>query len=204
MENEVENNPKSNERNIKVLLMGSKKVGKSSLVRKIIRNSFSDTYDPTIYDEYKYFYNDKIVKFIENKIYDNLCIKFVDTGDFRENYSLFEKDILDSNYFFMIYSVEIQESFSIIKDAILKIKEKNIHINEKNCILIGNKIDMENDKILIDPILGHKAKVELQIGFIEISIKNNIRVNHLLEFIVDNEIQKQISDKIEKKICKCF
>lgn len=205
MKNEVDHKLQSSHRKLKIILVGSYQVGKSSLIKKIINNQFNDTYDPTIYDEYTFEYNEKIEKFIKNEIYEDLLINFIDTGDFDKNISIFEKDLYDSDYYFMLYSVDKQESFSTIKTIITKLKNMNIIIDEKNCLLIANKTDLETDKLIIDSIVGHKAKVEFQVNFLEISIKNDLGIKQIFDFIIDNEINKiKKNINTEKDLCKCF
>ena len=139
MKNEVQDSLNSNVRSVKVILIGSKQVGKSSFLKKLIKNQFTDIYDPTIYDKYTYLFNDNIEKFITNNIFDSLCINFIDTGDCKDNFKLFEKDVIDSDYFLMMYSIDKIESFSNIKETILKIQDLNVKLDEKNCILIPRK-----------------------------------------------------------------
>ena len=117
---------------INTLLIGEKKVGKSSLGIKITKNKFKDNYNESTIDEN---YVTKIC--LDNRFY-NISFHI----PLKENLN----EIINNNmdYYILMYDLTDKNTFEFIKD----IYEKNLIERFKktndisNIIFVGNKIDI--------------------------------------------------------------
>ena len=191
----------------KIILLGDNEVGKSSLVQRLMKKNFSDEYDSTIYDEYKFQinYENKNNLSIESSKYDKFeyTMEIIDTGDFLKNFDIIKNNISNVNCFFFIYAVNNSNSFDHISTIYKKLKENCAHFDEYNTLLLSNKNDL-NEKI-VDKAKALKLSGELNMKYFEISTLKNYNMESILDYIVMCEINKNIQTKEEKKMfCKCF
>ena len=115
--------------------MGEGGVGKSAITLRHVTNNFIEHYDPTIEDQYR----TKIL--VDHKL-SNITI--VDTAGQEEYTSIRDNWIRDGDGFILVYSITDKNSFDEIKilmDEIIMIKGDKAAI-----ILVGNKIDLENER----------------------------------------------------------
>ena len=147
--------------NCKVLFVGDLGVGKSSLIQKLDKNIF----DGKSYLDSFPFSNLKIKMnniIIEMNISKNIVFKYsysfnIDTLSFFDIYVL-------------IYSINNEESFKNIKSWLIGIRKHN---NNAKIILVGNKSDLENERVITKE-MGMKFKEENNLeAFIETSAKND-------------------------------
>lgn len=191
---------------LKILFLGKDRVGKSSIINVIMNKQLNSKYDQTIYDEFNYQLDThRHQKFVDNKIYNEYTLKLIDTGNFSDSYCFFMKDLEDTDYFFIVYSVEDEKSFDSIKNIVKKLKETGVILNETNTILIGNKIDLELEKISVDTIKCHKYIVAYPMNFIEVSAKSQMNIDNLLNILFSLEVEKYTKKEEKKKEwCRCF
>ena len=147
--------------NCEVLLVGDLGVGKSSLIQKLDKNIFDGKsyLDSFLFSNLKIKMNNII---IEMNISKNIVFKYsysfnIDTLSFFDIYVL-------------IYSINNEESFKNIKSWLIGIRKHN---NNAKIILVGNKSDLENERVITKE-MGMKFKEENNLEvFIETSAKND-------------------------------
>lgn len=136
----------------KIALVGAGAVGKSCLTLQYVNNVFVPSYDPTIED----FYRRQCRLDGEPIVMDIL-----DTAG-QEEFSVLRGEYLRGNEgFLMVYSSISRDTFASIKtlfDEISMVKEAEAMENESNssenskiasvwrCLLVGNKIDLTEDR----------------------------------------------------------
>ena len=155
---------------INILIIGEKKVGKTSLIEKIESNKFDLKYIQSKEDEniiYKVSYNNRIYKinfFVP--IHSNIKHTLKNQKD----------------YFILMYDLNNEKSIPFIKKFMEKLEplyKKNKYLS--NIIFLGNKLDLkEANKDIINYC------EEKNISHFEISIKNNFGIDELIQTITQD------------------
>ena len=178
----------------KVEVVGDLKVGKSSIIKRLIHNEFTDQYIATIgyeFNPYLIKVNNTIIKL---QIWD-MC------GN--ENYrSVLLNLYRNATLGLLVYSVCSRESFDNLGNWIEQLKKYSLP-NSK-IVLIGNKCDDEkNRKVTYEEGKKVCEKYNLEF-FLEISAKNGYSSPNFLELAAislykDYEIHKDDSDNTFNK-----
>jgi len=122
----------------KVVVLGSGGVGKSALTVQFVQNVFVEKYDPTIEDSYR-----KNLE-IDNESY---LLEILDTAGTEQFSSMRDLYMKNGQGFVLVYSIVSQSSFQDlgdIRDNIVRIKDSE----EFPHILVANKSDLENDRVI--------------------------------------------------------
>ena len=120
----------------KLIVIGDSGVGKSCLTNKATKNVFEDNYNATVGFEF----------FCFNIRMDNRVLKMQiwDTCGQELYRSLITNFYRNSSLAIMVYSITSKDSFDNID---VWLKELRLHSNpDAKVFLIGNKIDLENDR----------------------------------------------------------
>ncbi len=130
-------NPNSKAHRIKISIFGKSNVGKTSLTYSFINYNSPKVHDSTIEDKYK--------TVIE--IDSNICeIDILDTAG-NDNYqNLLDSWISYADGFMLVFAINDRDSLMRLnnfRERILKVKHKDVNI-----ILVGNKCDMENERVI--------------------------------------------------------
>ena len=170
---------------IKLLILGSQFVGKTSLLKRFNDTPINDYYMATIgidYDSVIFNYKDCKHKVI---LWDT-------SGQDKFNF------ILDA-YFksvsgaIIMYEVTDQSSYNQAEKWIEKFKNKNN--NNLPIIVLSNKIDLDKKRILFDNDL-QLLKKKYNVNVLDISVKENINIDKILPIIFDDLLNKLDNNKI--------
>lgn len=150
----------------KLIVIGDSGVGKSCLTNNAVKNIFNDSYNATVGFEFSTFnvkVNDKVVK-----------LQIWDTCGQELYRSLITNFYRNSSLAIMVYAINSKESFENID---MWLRELRTHSNpDAKVFLIGNKIDLENDrKITKDQGIQFCKENKIN-GFMEASAKTGINV----------------------------
>ena len=170
-----------------ILVLGNSRVGKTALCRRFKGDSFHERYLPTIDFDYSIIEDFQINSKKKFKVWDS-------SGQerFRPYNYYFERD----DIIILVYDVTNKESFYDLDIWIEDIKDyyDYDYWDKFNIgILIGNKCDME-DKRVISFRQGSEFAINNGLEYIETSVKENINIHEILEIISDR-IDKNISRK---------
>ena len=122
----------------KMIVIGDSGVGKSCLTNKATKNIFEESYNATLGFEF-FTFNIKI----NNK---TIKLQVWDTCGQELYRSLITNFYRNSSLAIMVYAINNKESFENID---MWLKELRTHSNpDTKVFLIGNKIDLENDRII--------------------------------------------------------
>ncbi|KAI0982842.1 hypothetical protein GJ496_003718 [Pomphorhynchus laevis] len=185
-----ENNPIK----LKILVIGSSFVGKSTLLRRFIDDEFDESINPTIGVDFK-------TKNIEiNKVH--VCLKLWDTAGSEKFQSLTPSYYRNAQGVILVYDVTRKQTF---EDLQKWLDECNVYLDQNDCvkILVGNKIDLIEQRLIHrnDGIQFARAHSML---FIESSAKTSEGVSLAFEELVMKILDKpqlysnQISDPRNK------
>ena len=173
----------------KVEVVGDLEVGKTSILKKITQNEFSEEYTPTLgyeFNPYLIKVNDTILKL---QIWD-MC------GN--ENYrSVLLNLYRNASLGILVYSVTSKESFNNLENWISQLKK--YALPGSKIILIGNKSDDEENRVVTyeeGKEICEKNNLEF---FMEVSAKNGFESPNFLELAAislykDYELHKDDND----------
>ncbi|XP_062975404.1 ras-related protein Rab-3D [Elgaria multicarinata webbii] len=158
----------------KLLIIGNSSVGKTSFLFRYADDSFTSAFVSTVGIDFKVktvYRNEKRVK-----------LQIWDTAG-QERY----RTITTAYYrgamgFLLMYDISNQESFNAVQDWATQIKTYSW--DNAQVILVGNKCDLEDDRVI--PTEDSKRLAdELGFEFFEASAKDNINVKQVFERLVD-------------------
>ncbi|TBU32965.1 small GTPase superfamily [Dichomitus squalens] len=179
----------------KIAVLGSRSVGKSSLVIQFIENHFVESYYPTIEGVF--------TKTINYKGVDYNC-DIIDTAGQDEYTILNSKHAIGIHGYVLVYSVTNHKSF----DMIQVVYDKIINFCGKNsipCVIVGSKIDLQNNRPSrqVQKKEGEKLAEDLAAAHIETSAKENINVAKVFELCLAEIEKRQPNNKAEPETSRC-
>ena len=179
----------SDDRGIKVILLGEAGVGKTNLIHAALGGKFNPNSSTTITNE---FY-DSVVSF-NNKNYAYFIWDTAGQEAYRAINKIFIKD---SKIIFLVFSIDSKKSFEEIDFWINYVNEilgKGDHI----IVLIGNKSDLFLNQEVEDEDIKKKAE-ELKIRMkITSALKDGEGFKNYLEELLKEYILKHNTKEIEK------
>ena len=153
----------------KLIVIGDCNVGKSCLTNNAVKNTFDDTYNATVGFEFFTFnikINDKVVK-----------LQIWDTCGQELYRSLITNFYRNSSLAIMVYAINNKESFENIE---MWLRELRTHSNpDAKVFLIGNKIDLENERQITREQGEQFCKDNKLNGFMESSAKTGINAQRI-------------------------
>ena len=209
-------------KSIKIILIGDSKVGKTSILHRLIDDKFDEKYMPSLnleYTNYTIKINDYIIRM---QIWD------------IPNQEKYEPDSVISNYYknaevlIFVYDVNELVSFKNINEYIKHLIDEKKGNNNIKKVLLGNKLDLQNERqVEYDSAENFSNNYNFDI-FSEVSCKNedysnNIKnifesigkifyeehlrhnsMNHYLQNNDDNEGEEQSKDNYDEDRKCCY
>ena len=169
---------------LKLLLIGDTEVGKTSLLLKYIDHVFPEEHIATIGVEYK-------DKYIIKDNY-NIRLQIWDTAGQERFHSITKNIYRNTNGVLFVYDITNKNSFLNIKNWIKDLE--NVEKEIKG-VIIGNKLDLENNRVVEKNILIDFAQ-KYNMPYIETSAKKNINVNEGFDLMVNEILNDKNSDQI--------
>ena len=173
-----------------IMTLGISSVGKTSFILRFTENSFQNMFYSTVGIDCKA----KIIE-IKNIKYKLL---FYDTAGQERFKSLAPNLIKKAHGIIIMYDITNKSSFNSIPDIIKNIKEEKG--NDFPMILIGNKIDLEQDRE-IKKEQGEDLASKNGIEFFEISNKEGINVQEAGFAIVNKILEKRKDNNFVNESC---
>ena len=158
---------------IKIIVLGSSKVGKTSILKRYFKNEFDESFLSTIGIEFttQYF------KFDDEKI----RVDYVDTAGQETFRAISANYIKKADGVILIFDITERSSFDLINMWIDEINKHN-NINNIGKILLGNKIDLEDQReVQIDE--GENLASSIKCKYMEVSAKTGENVTNAMEEI---------------------
>ncbi|EDR09453.1 uncharacterized protein LACBIDRAFT_234321 [Laccaria bicolor S238N-H82] len=163
----------------KIAVLGSRSVGKSSLVKQFIENHFVDQYYPTIEST---FAKSVVYKGVE---YD--C-HIIDTAGQDEYSPINSQYAIGIHGYVLVYSIASRNSFSMIQIVYDKIVDF-CGVSDIPCVIVGSKCDLSQSR-QVDPSEGEKLAKENKCAWVETSAKDGTNVSKVFELCLQ-EIEKR-------------
>lgn len=166
----------------KIVVMGSRSVGKSSLVKQFIENHFINAYHPTIETEFS--------KIVNYRGTDFEC-QIVDTAGQDEYTLINSKYVIGVHGYILVYSVTSRNSFDMVQNVYNKILDFGGK-EEVPCVIVGAKTDLESSSPnrQIDQNEGEQLAKQNHAAWVETSAKDNLNIGQVFELCIA-EIEKR-------------
>jgi len=162
----------------KIAVLGSRPVGKSSLVIQFIENHFVESYYPTIEATFHKSVNYNGVE------YD--C-DIIDTAGQDEYSILNSKHAIGIHGYVLVYSVTSRNSFDMIQIVYDKIISY-CGTNDIPCVIVGSKTDLQTRQVKQNE--GEDLAKINKAAWVETSAKNDVNVGKVFELCLA-EIEKR-------------
>ena len=176
-----------NKNEINIVFLGDTNTGKSCFVIKFVENVFEKLYIPTLGSEIK----KKIVSYNTHKYQLNF---FVTSGnDYKDDYTEYYNN---ADFFLVFYDITNKKSFDCIKNSIQKEIMPFFFAYKdgtSNIVLVGNKIDLENERNVKIEEVENYCK-EKKLIYYEISIKTNKNINIMMNKLLKSFDQISYSE----------
>ena len=173
---------------VKLLLLGDSSVGKTSIIIKYISNKFMDTNIATLGVDYM----DKTVDYNNLKVF----LQIWDTSGEEKFRSITRNFYRNADGLLVVFDLTCKESFNHVKNWINEAKE---HKNGIKTILVGNKLDLEDERE-VDKETALKFAEKNNLKYLETSAKNGKNINNSFKEM----IALILNDKTEQEIKKEF
>ncbi len=154
----------------KIILTGDVAVGKTAMINSLLGSKFNDEYEPSIGVD---FFS-KTLKFKGKQI----KLQIWDSAGQEKFRSLIPNYIRGASLIYLVYDITNKNSFNHLPDWIKFIN----NIENTNIVIIGNKIDLENNR-LVSFEEGKKFAEENNYEIFEISAKEG---TGLLEMMISS------------------
>ncbi|EDQ89228.1 uncharacterized protein MONBRDRAFT_37080 [Monosiga brevicollis MX1] len=161
-------------REYKIVVLGSGGVGKSALTVQFVQGIFVEKYDPTIEDSYRN----------QVEVDGQQCmLEILDTAGTEQFTAMRDLYMKNGQGFVLVYSITAQSTFNDLTDLreqILRVKDTD----DVPLVLVGNKCDLEDERVVGKDKGQGLAKVFNNCTFLEASAKNKINVKEIFYDLV--------------------
>lgn len=153
-----------------LVVLGDGGVGKTSIILRYTRNQFSETYEPTLEDNYH------ASVMLDSGPFE---MDIADTAGQDDYKSLRDRYMSTGDIFLIVYSVTEPRTLTTAKEMLNQIKV----IKEDNFkfLLAGNKCDIPNRQVTFDD--GYAVAEEFGGHFLETSAKKVINIDEAFKEI---------------------
>uniref|UniRef100_D8PRM1 Uncharacterized protein n=2 Tax=Schizophyllum commune (strain H4-8 / FGSC 9210) TaxID=578458 RepID=D8PRM1_SCHCM len=171
----------------KIAVMGSRSVGKSSLVGQFIDCRFESAYYPTIENSHQ-----------RNLVFNGseYEVEVLDTAG-QDEYSFLNPHhaVGHIHGYVLVYSINSRRSFEMVQTIHDKIADWGIA--DVPCVIAASKVDLRDGR-QVDPAEGRSLASTHNAAWIETSAKENVNVGKVFELCLE-EIEKRLSPYTEPK-----
>lgn len=121
------------EQRYRLVVLGAGQVGKSSIIARLLKREFNDSYRATVEDLHcrDYRINGSTVK-----------VDILDTAGNLEFPAMRRLSISTGHAFLLVYSITDRKSLDEVKQLWEQIKEQKPNYKELPCVVAGNKVDL--------------------------------------------------------------
>ena len=173
------------DKSIKVILLGDSSVGKSSIIERLKSDSFNNNQSATISLEH----HNLIIKINSFKV----RMQIWDTAGQEKFDAIASTYYKSADVVIFVYSINIRDSFDRVSQWSKQVDENSSIDEQQIRILIGNKTDLNNERVVSTEEGKDLAKKIGCVHFDEISCmdktneENNNKINNIIE-VIGNQI----------------
>eukprot|EP01129_Flabellula_baltica_P017287 TRINITY_DN9538_c0_g1_i2.p1 TRINITY_DN9538_c0_g1~~TRINITY_DN9538_c0_g1_i2.p1 ORF type:complete len:190 (+),score=33.00 TRINITY_DN9538_c0_g1_i2:24-593(+) len=174
----------------KIAVLGAGAVGKSCICLQFVKNQFVSEYDPTIEDSYR-----KQID-VDGQVF---VLDIFDTAGQEEYATITELYVKTAQGFVVIYAIDNMLSFNHTA-SIYKVISRAKEEGHLPIVLVGNKCDLEEERVISKAQGKERANEWGDIGFFEASAKERINVDELFEECVRRIISASDSIYLDQPV----
>ncbi|KAI8374380.1 ferrous iron transporter B [Radiomyces spectabilis] len=179
-----------NQKARRIAVLGSRAVGKSSLVIQFCENHFVDSYYPTIENTFT-----KTIKYRGNEY----TVEIMDTAG-QDEYSILSSHHASSVHgYVLVYSIASRSSFDMIKIIRDKILDYT-GLETVPCVIVGNKSDL-NIQRQVSQQEGKDLAQQWGCPTVETSAKHNENVAKIFDILIATIEKANTPPSEEKGAC---
>ena len=175
---------------LKLLLLGDSSVGKTSILLKYISNKFDESSISTVGVDYM----DKIIEYNKFKI----KLQIWDTSGEEKFRTITKNFYRNADGLLVVFDLTKKESYDHIRSWINEAKENN---DKLKTILIGNKLDLKDERIVAIDVAKQFAEKN-NLKYIETSAKDGTNINESFQAIIDLLFDGKSSEEILHEFTK--
>ena len=177
---------------IKLFTLGRQNVGKSSIICRYVDDNYIENLHSTLQIETK----KKTVKLSNNQ---EVQIELNSTVGYELLWNIHLIKIKKMDGLIYVYDITDKESFNSLINKIQKVKdESDLLCRVIPSVLVGNKVDLDDNERKVSFEEGEKLAQENNINFYEISAKENINIKKCISYLVKEIMQNKLyDDRIE-------
>ena len=173
---------------IKVMLLGDSNVGKTSIIKRFCKNEFTTSFIATIGLDFETKYIKINKRIINMQIWDTAG---------QERYKVLAKNYYNqSDGFIIVYDITDIKTFNSVANWIEQIKE--IANDNVKSILIGNKSDLENSRV-ISTEEGKELAKKYNIDFYETSAQKGNNIDIVFDSLAKKILQDPYFQRTESE-----
>ncbi|CAJ0947381.1 unnamed protein product, partial [Mesorhabditis belari] len=162
------------EERYRLVVLGSAKVGKTSLIRQYLYKEFSAKYKETIEDLHSRQFRIQGVP---------LPLDILDTNfNFPDMRRL---AISTASAFLLVFSVDDVQTFKEMSDLWQEICDRRPDISLLPTVVVGNKCDLPTKKIFEATATAFTNRLSGDVRYLEVSAKSNIRVTEIFRTLLE-------------------
>ncbi|CAB3400204.1 unnamed protein product [Caenorhabditis bovis] len=162
------------EERYRLVVLGSAKVGKTSIIRRYLYNEYSTKYKETIEDLHSREFRIQGVP---------LPLDILDTNfNFPDMRRL---AITSASAFLLVFAVDDVTSFKEMSDIWQEICSRRQDLNELPIVVVGNKCDVPSKKIYEATAKAFTSRLNTDVRYIEVSAKDNIRITEIFRTLLE-------------------
>ena len=119
------------EQRYRLVVLGSGRVGKSSIIRRLLKDEFVEAYKATVEDLHcrEYEIDGSTIK-----------VDILDTAGHLEFPAMRRLSISTAHAFLLVYSIDDRASFDEVQRLWQQIKEERTGYSQLPCVVAGNKV----------------------------------------------------------------
>ena len=164
----------------RVVLIGSKRVGKTSLIRRYLYDTYTEAYKATVSD----IFEKTLTREDERVLY---AFKIHDTaGDLQFEFpAMFGLTVAEGDMFILVYSVENKKSFDLVESVWKEIvKRKDKHAGEIPVVVVANKSDVSATRRKVTETEGQRLAQTINCPFFEVSAKTGNQIGQIYDTLL--------------------
>uniref|UniRef100_A0AC35U8X4 GTP-binding protein Di-Ras2 n=1 Tax=Rhabditophanes sp. KR3021 TaxID=114890 RepID=A0AC35U8X4_9BILA len=163
-----------NEVHHRLVVLGSSKVGKTSIIKRYLYNDFPDKYRETVEDMHSRIFNIHGTE---------LCIDILDTNF---NFPDMRKvAVASASAIMIVFGVDNVQSFKEMSDLFSEIQGIRQDSTKIPMIIVGNKGELESKKIFEATARAWTSRLSSKVNYIEVSAKTGSNVTQIFKTLLD-------------------
>ncbi|KAL0993455.1 hypothetical protein UPYG_G00108150 [Umbra pygmaea] len=191
----------------RMVILGSKKVGKTAIISRFLNGKVEEQYTPTIEDFHRKFYS------IRGDVYQ---LDILDTSGNHPFPAIRRLSILTGDVFILVFSFDNRDSFQEVQRLKRQIYETKSCLKNKTkenvdvpIVICGNKCDRELSREVQNDEIEQLVSGDEQCAYYEISAKWNTNVDQMFQTLftmakLPNEMSPDSHHKVSLQYCNAL